>query len=220
MKAISLEEDPGRADIWKRNTKNLLEVTRFMLTSHNTGENVHWKLILSFLVSHFRSIFTEESNFERKEHHPHCKKVQLCYEGLCVASDTSCLESVQTLIRSNNYQVILEWNILPLVRRLSRRLWLLQQNNNPKYTCNSSTNNRWKVNNGWKVNTGPLLLILNQLNIVESSNLVAKWLQYTSLSLHASCLSLHQQLKAETRRIKNTISLNVSNSYKCYIQQH
>uniref|UniRef100_A0A3B3T533 Tc1-like transposase DDE domain-containing protein n=1 Tax=Paramormyrops kingsleyae TaxID=1676925 RepID=A0A3B3T533_9TELE len=60
--------------------------------------------------------------------------------GCFAASDTGNLESVQDTMKSQEYEGILERNILPIVRKLSlsRRSWDLQQDNDPKHTAKST----------------------------------------------------------------------------------
>ena len=56
--------------------------------------------------------------------------------GCFVASGTGCLESVQGAMKSQDYQGILERNVLPSVRKLglSCRSWVLKQDNDPKHS--------------------------------------------------------------------------------------
>ncbi|KAL0146521.1 hypothetical protein M9458_058152 [Cirrhinus mrigala] len=56
--------------------------------------------------------------------------------GCFAASGTGCLESVQGTMKSQDYQGILERNVLASVRKLglSRRSWVLQQDNDPKHS--------------------------------------------------------------------------------------
>lgn len=96
-------------------------------------ENVLW----SFLARHINSVFTDG-------------KIKLLKRRGCFApSGTGCLESVQGTIKSKHYQGILEWNVLPSIRKLclSHSSWVPQQNNDSKHTAKSK--------NGWEQNTGP-----------------------------------------------------------------
>ena len=60
----------------------------------------------------------------------------LCSGAAFAASGTGYLESVQGTIKSEDYQGILERNVLASVRKLglSRRSWVLQQDNDPKHS--------------------------------------------------------------------------------------
>uniref|UniRef100_A0A8C7YAL0 Transposase Tc1-like domain-containing protein n=1 Tax=Oryzias sinensis TaxID=183150 RepID=A0A8C7YAL0_9TELE len=57
--------------------------------------------------------------------------------GCFGASGTGCLEVVQGKMKSQDYQGILDRNVLPSVRKLglSRRSWVFQQDNDPKHTA-------------------------------------------------------------------------------------
>ena len=59
--------------------------------------------------------------------------------GCCAASGTGCLERVHGIMKSGDYQGILEQNVQPSVRKLGlrRRSWVLQQNKDPKHTSTS-----------------------------------------------------------------------------------
>ena len=60
--------------------------------------------------------------------------------GCCAASGTGCLECVHGIMKSGNYQGILECNVQPSVRKLGlhRRTWVSQQENDPKHISKST----------------------------------------------------------------------------------
>ena len=60
--------------------------------------------------------------------------------GCCAASGTGCLECVHGIMKSGDYKGNLDCNVHPSVRKLGlcRRLWVLQQDNDPKLTSKST----------------------------------------------------------------------------------
>uniref|UniRef100_A0A669ERY6 Uncharacterized protein n=1 Tax=Oreochromis niloticus TaxID=8128 RepID=A0A669ERY6_ORENI len=77
--------------------------------------------------------------------------------GCFAASGTGCLESVQGTMKSQDYQRIQERNVPASVRKigLSRRSWVLQQDNDPKYTAKSQ---KWLRGKHWTTPTLPIFL--------------------------------------------------------------
>lgn len=71
--------------------------------------------------------------------------------GCFAASGTGCLESVQGTMKSEDYQGILERNVLASVRKLglSRRSWVLQQDNDPKHTAKNTQ--EWLRGKHWTI---------------------------------------------------------------------
>ena len=71
--------------------------------------------------------------------------------GCCVASGTGCLECVHGIMKSGDYQGILEHNVQPSVRKLGlhRRSWVLQPENDPKHTSKSTQ--EWFKTKRWTV---------------------------------------------------------------------
>ena len=64
---------------------------------------------------------------------------------------TGCLESVQGSMKPQDYQGILERNVLPSVRKLglSRRSWVFQQDNDPKHTAKNTQ--EWLGEKRWTI---------------------------------------------------------------------
>ena len=71
--------------------------------------------------------------------------------GCFAASGTGCLECVQGKMKSDDYQGILERNVLPSVRKLglSRRSWVFQQDNDPKHTAKNTQ--EWLREKRWTI---------------------------------------------------------------------
>ena len=77
--------------------------------------------------------------------------------GCFAASGTGGLDRITGIIKSENYQEILERNILLSVRKLglSRRSWVLQQDKDPKHTSKSTQ--EWLKRKKWTVLKWPAM---------------------------------------------------------------
>ena len=64
----------------------------------------------------------------------------MMFWSCCVASGTEYLECVHGIMKSGDYQGILELTVQPSVRKLGlrQRSWFLQQDNDPKHTSKST----------------------------------------------------------------------------------
>lgn len=60
--------------------------------------------------------------------------------GSFAASGTGCFDCVQDFMKSEDYHMILGHNVRPSVRKLAlcSRSWVLQQDNDPKHTSEST----------------------------------------------------------------------------------
>ncbi len=60
--------------------------------------------------------------------------------GCFAASGTGCLDCVNRIMKSDDYKIILERNVVASVRklRLHQRSWVFQQDNDPKHTSKST----------------------------------------------------------------------------------
>ena len=72
-------------------------------------------------------------------------------------SGTGCLERVHGIMKSGDYQGILERNVQPSVRKLGlhQRSWVLQQDNDPKHTSKSTQ--EWFKTKRWTVLKWPAM---------------------------------------------------------------
>ena len=77
--------------------------------------------------------------------------------GCFAASGTGCLDCVQGIMKSEDYQKILGRNVGPSVRKLGLRprSWVFQQDNDPKHTSKSTQ--KWMKRKGWRVLKWPAM---------------------------------------------------------------
>lgn len=77
--------------------------------------------------------------------------------GCFAASGTGGLDRITGIMKSEDYQAILERNVLPSVRKLGlrRRSWVLQQDNDPKHTSKSTQ--AWLKGKKWTVLKWPAM---------------------------------------------------------------
>lgn len=77
--------------------------------------------------------------------------------GCFAASGTGGLDRITGNMKSENYQEILERNVLPSVRKLglSRRSWVFQQDKDPKHTSKSTQ--EWLRRKKWTVLKWPAM---------------------------------------------------------------
>lgn len=77
--------------------------------------------------------------------------------GCFAASGTGGLDRITGIMKSEDYQGILERNVLPSVRTLGlrRRSWVLQQDKDPKHTSKSTQ--EWLKRNKWTVLNWPAM---------------------------------------------------------------
>lgn len=77
--------------------------------------------------------------------------------GCFAASGTGGLDHITGIMKSENYQEILERNVLPSVKKLglSRRSWVPQQDKDPKHTSKSMQ--EWLKKKKWTVLKWPAM---------------------------------------------------------------
>ena len=106
-------------------------------------------------------MFTESKIKRSKKRTPslqsNMEEVQWCFWGCCAASGTGCLECVHGIMKSGDYQSILERNVQPRVRKLGLgwRSWVLQQDNDPRHTSKSIQ--EWFKTKRWTVLKWPAI---------------------------------------------------------------
>uniref|UniRef100_A0A8C5WJP2 Transposase n=1 Tax=Leptobrachium leishanense TaxID=445787 RepID=A0A8C5WJP2_9ANUR len=85
--------------------------------------------------------------------------------GCFAASDTGCLECVQGIMKSEDYQRILGCTVEPSVRKLGLhpRSWVFQQDNDHKHTSKSTQ--KWMKTKRWRVLKWPAMSL--DLNPIE-----------------------------------------------------
>ncbi|KAK7143817.1 hypothetical protein R3I93_014851 [Phoxinus phoxinus] len=85
--------------------------------------------------------------------------------GCFTASGTGCLDCVQGIMKSEDYQRILGRNVGPSVRKLGLRprSWVFQQDNDPKHTSKSTQ--KWMATKRWRVLKWPAMI--PDLNPIE-----------------------------------------------------
>ncbi len=71
--------------------------------------------------------------------------------GCFAASGTGCIDCVQGIMKSGDYQKILAHNVGPSVRKLGlrQRSWVFQQDNDPKHTSKSTQ--KWLETKRWRI---------------------------------------------------------------------
>ena len=71
--------------------------------------------------------------------------------GCFAASGTGCIDCVQGIMKSGDYQKILARNVGPSVRKLGlrQRSWVFQQDNDPKHTSQSTQ--KWLETKRWRI---------------------------------------------------------------------
>uniref|UniRef100_A0A8C5PHJ1 Transposase n=1 Tax=Leptobrachium leishanense TaxID=445787 RepID=A0A8C5PHJ1_9ANUR len=89
----------------------------------------------------------------------------MMFWGCFAASGTGCLECVQGIMKSEDYQRILGLTVEPSVRKLGLRLisWVFQQDNDPKHTSKSTQ--KWMATKRWRVLKWPAMSL--DLNPIE-----------------------------------------------------
>ncbi len=79
------------------------------------------------------------------------------FRGCFAASGTGCIDCVNGIMKSDDYQRILGRNVVASVRklRLHQRSWVFQQDNDPKHTSKSTQ--KWLQTKRWRVLKWPAM---------------------------------------------------------------
>ena len=109
-------------------------------------ENVIWTdeiKVELFCKAHYCTVYRKQKEaFKEKNAIPMVKydRGSQMFCGCFAASGTGCLDCVHGMMKSEDYQIILERNVGPSVRKLGlcQRSWIFQQDNDPKHTSKST----------------------------------------------------------------------------------
>ena len=84
-------------------------------------------------------------------------EVHRCFWGCFAASGTGCPDCVHGIMKSEDYQIILERNVGPSVRKLGlhQRSRVFQKDNDPKHTSKSTQ--KWFKTTRWRVLKWPTM---------------------------------------------------------------
>ena len=126
--------------------------------------------------------------------------------GCFAASGTGCLESMQGTMKSQDYQGILERNVLPIVRKLglSRRSWVLQHDNDPKHTAKNTQ--EWLRARHWTILKWPSMSPdLNPIGYLWKELIHAIWRRHPSNLRQLEQLANEEWAKIPVDRCRSLI---------------
>lgn len=142
----------------KRHKKARMEFAKMYLSKPQSfWENVLWtdetKVELFGKAYHSTVYRKKNEAYKEKNTVPTVKHGggSMMFWGCFAASGTGCLDSVQGVMKSEDYQNVLGRNVGPSVRQLGlrQRSWVFQQDNDPKHTSNSTK--KWLKTKHWRV---------------------------------------------------------------------
>ena len=149
---------PRRTPLTQRHKKARLEFAKRKPKSF--WENVMWTQetkVELFGKAHYCTVHRKWNEaFKEKNMVKHGGGSQMFW-GYFAASGTRCLDCVHGIMKSEDYQIILECNVGPSVRKLGlcQRSWVFQQNNDPKHTSKSTQ--EWFKTKWWGVMKWPAM---------------------------------------------------------------
>uniref|UniRef100_A0A8C5PYF6 Transposase Tc1-like domain-containing protein n=1 Tax=Leptobrachium leishanense TaxID=445787 RepID=A0A8C5PYF6_9ANUR len=156
----------------QRHKKARLQFAKMYLSKPKSfWENVLWTdetKIELFGKAHHSTVYRKRNEaYKEKNTVPTVKYSggSMMFWGCFAASGTGCLECVQGIMKSEDYQRILARTVEPSVRKLGLcpRSWIFQQDNDPKHTSKSTQ--KWMATKCWRVLDS--LLATSDLNPIE-----------------------------------------------------
>ena len=148
----------------QRHKKARLEFAKTYLRKPKSfWENVMWTdetKVELFGKAHYCTVYRKWNEaFKEKNTVPTVKHGggSQMFWGCFAASGTGCLDCVHGIMKSEDYQIILERNVGPSVRKLGlrQRSWVFQQDNDPKHTSKSTQ--KWFKTKRWRVLKWPAM---------------------------------------------------------------
>ncbi len=137
----------------QRHTKARLEFAKTYVTKPQSfWENVLWTDETK-VIRKRNEAFKEKNTVPTVKHGGGSKMFWGCF----AASGTGCLDYVNGIMKSDDYQRILGRNVVASVRklRLHQRSWVFQQDNDPKHTSKSTQ--KWLQTKRWIVLKWPAM---------------------------------------------------------------
>uniref|UniRef100_A0A8C4RGC3 Transposase n=1 Tax=Erpetoichthys calabaricus TaxID=27687 RepID=A0A8C4RGC3_ERPCA len=148
----------------QKHTKARLEFAKMYLRKPKSfWANVLWTdeiKVELFGKAHHSTVYRKQNEaYEEKNTVPTVKHSggSKMFWGCFAASGTGCLDCVQGIMKSEDYQKILGCNVGPSVRKLGlrQRSWVFQQDIDPKHTSKSTQ--KWLKTKHWRVLKWPAM---------------------------------------------------------------
>ncbi len=155
MKRDAMVEVPGGHHCWQKGIKsktgvcqNLCDKTTILLGECTVDR---WDKLELFGKGHHGTVYRKRNEaFKEKNTVKHGGGSKM-FLGCFAAFGTGCLDCVNGIMKSDDYQRILGCNIVASVRKLHlhQRSWVFQQDNNPIHTSKSPQ--KWLQTKRWRV---------------------------------------------------------------------
>ncbi len=164
MKRDAMVGNPGGYHCWHKGIKKArLEFAKTYVTKPQSfWENVLWTdetKVELFGKGHHGTVYRKRNEaFKENNTVPTVKHGGLkMFWGCFAAAGTGCLDCVNGIMKSDDYQRILGRNIVASVRKLHlhQRSWVFQQDNDPKHTSKSTP--KWLQTKCWRVLKWPAM---------------------------------------------------------------